>query len=223
MFKQLRLRKIHAHFLESCRSLKEGQDYWSQIEPVKRWILEAIVPIPLLGLDQDGKRILEALRWLESHCQQEVLRAETIQKYHRMVYQGVPELTGQYRKHGVTVIGSSTAPPMHEKVPSLMKQLDNRISEEQRKFDGTTALDKDAVFASAVDLYQRIGFIHPFADANGRVARLAMNHLLRRYHLGYVIFPPLSTAPNLLDALQEANRGHPDNLMKLSKQCLEVV
>ena len=74
---------------------------------------------------------------------------------------------------------------------------------------------------AAVDLYQRLGFIHPFADGNGRVARLAMNHLLRRYGQGYVVFPPLSEAPDLMEALQEAHKSRLEPLLALARRCIE--
>ena len=42
--------------------------------------------------------------------------------------------------------------------------------------------------------------IHPFSDGNGRVARLALNHLMRRYGQPYLVLPPLNESPPLLGA-----------------------
>ncbi len=219
MFRRWRLKKIHAKFLESCRNLKEGRAYWDQATGFRRWLLEAISPIPLLGLHEDGERLLSALRWLESNCRERLLDEQVIREYNRMVYNGGPEPAGQYRKGKISVIGSTISRPPPEKVPAFMKQLDLKLSIEQKKFDALKPVDESAVLTVAVDLYQRLGLIHPFADANGRVARLAMNHLLRRYRLGYVILPPLSEATLLWDALQEGHVGRLEPLLDFARKC----
>ena len=218
MFRRWRVKKIHAKFLDSCRNLREGRAYWGQSSGFTRWFLETISPIPLMGLHEDGARLLSALQWLESNCRERPLGEAVIREYNRMVYKGGLEPAGEYRKGRISVIGSTIPRPPPEKVPPLMKQLDLKLVEEQKQFD-IVKPDESAVLAIAVDLYQRIGLIHPFAEANGRVARLAMNHLLRRHQFGYVIFPPLSEAPHLMDALQEAHCGRLDCLIALAKQC----
>ncbi len=219
MFRRWRLKKIHAKFLESCRNLKEGRAYWDQATGLRRWFLETLSPIPLMSLHEDGERLLAALTWLESHCHERSLDEQVIREYNRMVYTGGPEPAGEYRKKKISVIGSKINRPPPEKVSALMKQLEMKLHDEQEKFDGMRPLEESAVRATAVDLYQRIGLIHPFADANGRVARLAMNHLLRRYHLGYVIFPPLGEPSPLWEALQNAHIGKPESLIDFAVKC----
>jgi len=220
MFRGWRLKKIHAKFLESCRNLKEGRAYWDQATGFRRWFLETISPIPLLGLQEDGGRLLSALRWLESNCCERPLDEHLIREYHRMIYKGGPEAAGQYRKGKISVIGSSISRPSPEKVPALMKRLDLRLKEEQDMFHDMRPVDQTQVLMLAIDLYQRIGLIHPFADANGRVARLTMNHLMRRYRLGYIIFPPLSEAAQLWQALQKAHTGDLAELAEFAEQCM---
>ncbi len=134
-----------------------------------------------------------------------------------MVYKGGAEPAGQYRKGRISVIGSAIPRPPAEKVPALMKQLDLKLAEEQKRFDALKPVDKSGLLTVAVDLYQRIGLIHPFADGNGRVARLGMNHLLRRYQLEYVIYPPLTEAPELMEALQEAHYSKLEKLLSLAR------
>jgi Fic family protein len=218
VFRRWRLKKVHARFLESCRNLKEGRAYWDQATGLRKWFLETISPIPLLGLHEDGLRLLEALRWLEENCRQRPLGEEVLRDYHRRVYQGAGGHAGEYRKGRISVIGSSIPRPASERIPALMKQLDLKLVEQQKAFDTATPVDEAALLKAAVDLYQRIGLIHPFADANGRVARLAMNHLLRRYGMAYVIYPPLSEVPELMGALQEAHLGRPELLAALASK-----
>lgn len=217
MFRRFRLRRIHARFLESCRNLKEGRDYWGQVGPITRWFAKVIVPIPLLGLQGEGQRILEALDWLEDRCKQQPLSEDTIREYHRVVYPGDDEMKGAYRRHDLKMEGLRPAPP--QKIGALMKQLCLRLAGEQRDLDGANAIDKSRVLRLGVETYHRIGVIHPFPDANGRVARLSMNHLLRRYEVGYVILPSLSDAPPLWRALLEASQGNLECLLDFARAC----
>lgn len=219
MFRRWRLKKIHAKFLESCRNLKEGRAYWDQAPGFGRWFLQTISPIPLLGLHEDGARLLRALQWLEANCRERALGEQIIREYHRMIYKGGAESAGEYRKGKISVMGSTIPRPPPEKVPALMKQLDLKLTEEQKRFDAAARIEEHAVLNTGVDLYQRIGLIHPFADANGRIARLALNHLLRRYGRGYVIFPSLSEPTPLWEGLQRAHCGESGSLEEFAKQC----
>jgi Fic family protein len=188
---------------------------------MKRWFLETISPIPLLGLHEGGKHLLDALLRLESNCRERPLNEQVIRQYHRMIYQGGAEPAGDYRRGRISVIGSTIPRPPPEKVPGLMKQLELKLLEDQKKFDTTNSVDESATLRVAVDVYQRIGLVHPFADANGRVARLAMNHLLRRYRMGYLILPPLSEMPELMAGLQTAHAGNLEPLLKLGVKFLQ--
>jgi fido (protein-threonine AMPylation protein) len=100
-----------------------------------------------------------------------------------------------------------------------MQQMENSLARWHCEMDGAKVVDGLAVLRKAVDTYQRIGLIHPFADGNGRVARLAMNHILRRYNCAYVVFPPLPESQELWEGLQEAHRGHPERLIRFAQQC----
>ena len=223
MFKALGLRKAHALFLESCRNLADGRDYWSGAGPLKKWFLQTIVPVPLLSLHEDGQRLHEALKHLEAQCRACPLTEEAILDYHRRVSGKKEKGAGVYRTGPITVVGSSITRSPGPKVPALMKQLDLKLREEQERLDATKTVDEAAVLSLAVDTYQRLGLIHPFRDANGRVARLAMNHLLRRYAMGYVILPPLSEKSPLWEALQKAHAGNSVDLEAFARECISLI
>jgi Fic family protein len=118
---------------------------------------------------------------------------------------------------------SRFAPPPPQRVSLMMKQLDLKLAQDQEVLDRMPSPDSSMVLRTAVDVYHRVSLIHPFGDGNGRVARLAMNHVLRRYGAGYVILPRLGEAPKLWDALETANRGDLTPLVELSKEFLHPV
>lgn len=214
-----RRRKIHSLFLESCRNLREGRTFWQGTGPIKRWLLQTLSPVPLISLHGSGAQILEALDRLETHCRTQCLREASIREYHRILYARNTE-AGEYRRAGMIVSGSAVRRPPPDKLRYHMQQLDAKLVEEQARLDGITPLDAQEVLLFAVRTHQRIAYIHPFPDGNGRVARLAMNHILRRYGMGYVILPPVDESKEHFDALEAAHRGNLDALIDLAKRHL---
>jgi len=85
---------------------------------------------------------------------------------------------GEYRLVGVHA-GKRTFPD-YRKVPALMKKLIEYIDIEQKKPN----ID---VLQFAFEVHFRFVSIHPFADGNGRVARLLMNYILAYYDLPMLI------------------------------------
>jgi hypothetical protein len=222
MFRRWRLKRVHAAFLESCRGLEDSRAYWDGLGRARRAFLQLLIPMPLLGLHADGALILEALRALEETCRSDLLTEDVLRKYHAAIM-GTDEGAGVYRKNDASVFGSKRAGAAPGKIPALMKQLDFRIREVQKKLDQEGPRPPEEVLRSATELYHRIGFIHPFSDGNGRVARLAMNHLLRRYEAPYVILPPVHESLPLWNALEEANQGRPEGLLEVALACRHAV
>ena len=114
---------------------------------------------------------------------------------HRIVLTRVEDsFAGCYRSGAVRIAGSNLVPPNPVKVPELMAAL----------FAELPGIS-DSV-ERAAKLHYEISRIHPFADGNGRAARLAMNFVLLA--AGY---PPVSIPTDLrLDyyrALEAADSG----------------
>lgn len=115
---------------------------------------------------------------------------------HRIVLDKVEQgHAGRYRTSAVRISGSSHIPPNPIKVPDLMTELFQKLP---------TITDP---LTQATTLHHGISHIHPFADGNGRTARLAMNFILLAS--GY---PPISIAPEIrIDyyyALEAADTGN---------------
>jgi fido (protein-threonine AMPylation protein) len=213
MWKALRLRRTHACFLASCRNLREGRDYWADLARWKRWILETCTPAPLMSLLPEAKPVADAVEWLEQECRSRRLGEEVLKTYHRFLF---PSTGGIYRAVAAGIVGSSVRLPSPNRIPVLVRQLDARLAELQRAWD-VAPPSWEAVVEEAMDVYLRIGVLHPFPDGNGRVARLALNHLTRRYGQPYVVLPPLNESQALLDALREGNRGNLEPLIRFGR------
>jgi Fic family protein len=114
---------------------------------------------------------------------------------HRIILTRVEDsFAGTYRSSAVRIAGSNHIPPNPIKVPDLMATL----------FAETESIS-DPV-ERAAKLHHGIASVHPFADGNGRTARLAMNFVLLA--AGY---PPISipTTPReaYYNALESADSG----------------
>lgn len=219
MWKALRVRRAHARFLESCRNLREGRDYWAGISPLSRWVLRTVVPVPLVSLLPEGKPVADALHRLERECRERPLSIDALLGYHRDID---PVRGGAYRTGEVRMTESTVTPPAAERVRPLMGQLGSKLLDLQAGWDRERP-PLDAALREAMDVYQRIGYVHPFRDGNGRVARLALNHLMRRTGHPYVVLPPLSESPALMAALQDGHHGNLDPLVRFGKTCLRRV
>lgn len=88
-------------------------------------------------------------------------------KLHAILMNGVRPDAGQYRRHGVRIVGVNLPTANYLKVPSLVPDL---ISEITKK-------NTDIITLSA-SVHSEFEKIHPFSDGNGRVGRLIMTAML---------------------------------------------
>jgi Fic family protein len=117
----------------------------------------------------------------------------TVRELHRrIVSRSQPEIGGIYSTVARRIAGSPVIFPNPAKIPSLMREFGEWLSH------------ADPLPATSFDAHYRLVAIHPFADGNGRTARLLMNLLLLR--AGY---PPVAVRPQdrktYLDALEQAS------------------
>ena len=207
MLKSIRLRRAQSRFLNACRNLSEDRKYWSQSDSLRRWILDAIFPVPLLGIHGDGSLLFQALEWLEANCQERDVTVDTLLRYHKLLFSAGKIPAGIFRTHEMATVGSGTRFPSPQRVPLLLKQLIARHLRNGAGLLVDATHERSTIISASLKLYQSVGWIHPFEDGNGRVARLVMNHFLRRHGFGYVVFPPINEEPLLLDALRMADGG----------------
>jgi len=135
-----------------------------------------------------------AVLWMRELAATAILIDETIVRelHRRIVARSQPEIGGVYSTAPRRIAGSPVVFPNPAKIPQLMKDYGEWLA----KTNPAPAFSFDAHF--------QLVAIHPFADGNGRTARLLMNLLLLRE--GY---PPVAIRPEdrktYLDTLEHAS------------------
>ncbi len=136
----------------------------------------------------------DALGWMRDLAAREVPVDEAVVRelHRRIVARSEPGIAGHYSLHRRRVAGSPVVFPNPMKVPELMRDF------------AVGLRDLPTSPEAAFDAHFRLTAIHPFADGNGRTARLLMNLLLIRG--GYV---PVAVRPAdrlaYLDALEQGS------------------
>jgi Fic family protein len=122
----------------------------------------------------------EALQWMRDIAASAAPVGEgTICELHRrIVARSRPQIAGVYSTLPRRVAGSPAIFPNPAKIPDLMAAL------------GAWLQDQPPTPEVAIEAHYRVTAIHPFADGNGRTARLVMNLVLIRG--GY---PPVAVRP----------------------------
>ncbi len=143
-----------------------------------------ITGIPLED-QAEAKNLSDALDFLESLASDpsRPITEADVRQIHYLVLKGIDDNNaGKYRAMRVEISGSEYTPPAPESVPPQMRELGNWLSEASLAANKLGALEGLLIASVA---HNWLVYIHPFADGNGRVARLLMNVILMRY--GYPI------------------------------------
>lgn len=82
-----------------------------------------------------------------------------------------PDIAGEIRRHGVGITGSKFVPPSPVEVQPMLNEL-------FAWYDRTKTKTNPVELAAQVHL--KFVTIHPFANGNGRISRLMMNHVLHK-------------------------------------------
>lgn len=117
------------------------------------------------------------------------LRQSVILNLHEKALQGIHPLAGTYRNSPVAISKSKHQPPNHNDVPDLVSDMCDYVNEQWE--------DQSAIHLAAYLLW-RINWIHPFADGNGRTARM-VSYLVLSVKL-HSLLPGTPTMPDLLSA-----------------------
>lgn len=121
----------------------------------------------------EAKNHHEALEFifdLVEHDKQHSISEHLIRELQSLIIGNIDTtIAGTYRSVEVAITASDHQPPMATEVPSKMADLVNWFSQNQKKLNSVEL---------AALIHHKLVNIHPFADGNGRTARLLMNILL---------------------------------------------
>lgn len=115
---------------------------------------------------------------------------------------------------GSTIDDATYHPPCPEDVPHL---VDNLLDWWRAKHSQLRNADKSVVAEGLADFHHRLLAIHPFLDANGRVARCVVDQAARELLNQGVSADMTADRLSYFEALREADRG---DLTLLTKQVL---
>jgi Fic family protein len=140
-----------------------------------------------------------ALRLIESWAAQRrppsPITERDLLDIHAIVLADIDPAAGSFRSHRVLIAGTGFVPPGSQRFPELIPKA----------FELASRMGIHPVLQAA-ELHYNLAAIHPFADGNGRTARLLMNyHLLRRGFPHTII--DATQRSEYLAALDEANAG----------------
>ena len=91
------------------------------------------------------------------------LRQATVLLLNQKALEGIHSLAGTYRNSQVTIGESAHIPPPHIEVPDLVAEMCGYVNDHWH--------ERNAIHLAAYVLW-RMNWIHPFADGNGRTARI---------------------------------------------------
>jgi len=110
---------------------------------------------------------------------EEDLSLQTVLLWHKRLFEATkPDIAGKLRQHQVLIAGSKFIPPLHVEVYPLLRQFFGWYEKNKRNLHPVEL---------AATVHLKFVTIHPFSDGNGRLSRLMMNFVLKRY-----VFPMLN-------------------------------
>lgn len=155
----------------------------------------------------------EAFDYLHTLVKGKTVEEEHIQHLHKVIYFRIEEQeAGKYRKTKAIITGSKYPLPKPANLSLLMQQLIPSIDQLRKK--------KHPVEAAAL-AHKEFVFIHPFIDANGRVARLLMNLILLQDDFNIAIIPPV-TRREYIDSLEKAHTDDRDFVHFIARMVRET-
>jgi Fic family protein len=142
----------------------------------------------------------DAINYIEKLAQnQNPITENDILKVHALLMRGIDDQNaGKYRTGQVRVAGATFLPPPAQKIPSIIKELLQTLSQNP---DELRPIEQAAFF------HHKFVYVHPFIDGNGRTARLLMNITLMKNGYPFTVLLKVDR-PKYLRTLSEADNGN---------------
>ena len=167
----------------------------------------------------EARNLAEAIDFLESLASRPelpILEAD-IRQIHMLVLKDVDDNNaGRYRSVSVQISGSRYNPPSPAAVPQSMEEFGRWLAKTSMPSAGLGSLDG---FLNAAVAHAWLVYIHPFADGNGRAARLLMNLMLMRYGYPIAIIAKEDRI-RYYDSLEESQSSDLSPFLGLLSECI---
>ena len=105
------------------------------------------------------------MQWLTEHKQPKQITDALLKKLHAILMNGIRTDAGNYRRHGVRIVGSHVPTTNYLRIDSRMQEFIHSVQIKS---------GNDSI-AHLAKIHAQFEQIHPFADGNGRVGRLLMH------------------------------------------------
>lgn len=148
-------------------------------EPDTAAVLFDNVALPNKSLTEqlEAKNHQTALNQLFEHLQANgTITEELVLRLHGILMNSIQADAGQYRSHGVRILGVNLPTANYVSVPRLIAEVLHDV--EQQTED---------IVACIAHVHSRFEQIHPFSDGNGRIGRLLMTAMLLQENLAPAI------------------------------------
>jgi Fic family protein len=159
-----------------------------------------------------GIRIVETA--IERGADKFKLRPSTVLSLHREALEGISSYAGNWRPAGVEIAGSAHAPVGRHLVPELIESMCDYVNDQ---WASATAIH------IAAYLMWRLNWIHPFADGNGRTARMT-SYVVMSIKIGRVLAGTPTIPEQIVvnrkpyfDALEAADEAWKSETIDVSK------
>jgi Fic family protein len=139
------------------------------------------------------------------------LTENDVLELHRLIFSGILESAGGFRRSQVFIEGSDYMPPPAFEVPALVKELLEWLRKNPEEL---RPVEVAAVF------HHKFVSIHPFDDGNGRVARLLMNLLLIGHGYPFTVVRSYDRR-RYYDTLRKADAGDLAPFVNFIGRCVE--
>ena len=180
-----------------------------------------IVSAPMLVKDKlAAVNLRDAFQFVQRLAEDALqpFNAVALRQIHQLVMKGEKAATpGRFRQENVAISQTTFVPPDFLQVDALCNSMFDRFS--------SSSFNDLSPIGQAVEAHARFVSIHPFADGNGRVARLLANYFMWREELpGFLL--PWENRERYYDALEECNSKEPGlwgNLTDLTNLFCDVL
>jgi len=152
----------------------------------------------------------EAMLFVENLSRREIEEKDVLET-HRIIFEGIDDNAGTYRKGQVRIAGADFIPPPPEEIRSRITDLSDWLHENVEEL---RSIEIAAVF------HHRFEQIHPFSEGNGRVGRLLMNCILLKHGYPFVVVLK-DDRKKYYKALHDGDHGNLMPVVNFTARCVE--